>query len=170
MTRAVRLSIVCLFLISVLGVESPSQQPAATSSPSSDSKAHTAFRLEVLSDAKGADFGPYLTELMTNIRKNWYGFIPEEARPPQLAAGVTTIELTILKSGEAQGVKIVHQSGLYPLDRAAWGGLVKSLPASPLPDQFKGKFLRLRMRFYYNPQKLPLDEQPERPPSTSNVY
>ena len=166
MSRAVRLSIGCLSLIAALAIESSAQQAGAVSSPSASGKTHTAFHLEVLSDTKGANLGPYLTEFMTNLRKNWYSFIPEEARPPQLAAGVTSIELTILKTGQTQGIKIVRQSGSYPFDRAGWGGVVKSLPAPPLPSQFKGEFLELRMQFYYNPEKLPPDEQPTPPPGS----
>ena len=47
------------------------------------------------------------------------------------------------------------------LDRAAWGGITACNPFDPLPQQFKGDYLALRMHFYYNPEKLPpIDNQP----------
>jgi hypothetical protein len=44
-------------------------------------------------------------------------------------------------------------SGDVVLDRAAWGSITSSNPFSPLPTEFGGPFLALRLRFYYNPDK-----------------
>ena len=98
--------------------------------------------------------------MLKTVRTNWYNLIPEEARPPQLMPGVTTIEFAIMPDGNIRGARIVHPSGTLPLDRAAWGGITKGNPYPPLPQQFTGPYLALRFHFYYNPQKLPPDQRP----------
>jgi outer membrane biosynthesis protein TonB len=162
MTYVWRNGFAVLVLIGLLAVSAQSQQTTAASGATSPEipKARTAGNLEVLSDTKGVDFNPYLSKLLQQVRKNWYNFIPEEARPPQLAAGKTSIEFAILPSGQFAGMKIVHQSGMVSMDRAAWGGIIASNPFDPLPHQFPGEFLALRMHFFYNPKKLPPNEQP----------
>lgn len=110
--------------------------------------------VEILSDTKGVDFGPYLTNLVKIVRTNWFNLVPEEARPPQLRSGETKIEFAIMKGGNIAGMKIVGASGSVNLDRAAWGGITSSAPLiAPLPKQFKGEYLSLRMTFVYNPKK-----------------
>ena len=42
-------------------------------------------------------------------------------------------------------------SGDVPLDRAAYGGISASDPFSPLPHEFHGPYLALRITFFYNP-------------------
>ena len=120
----------------------------------------TAGNIEVLSDTKGVDIGPYLSQVLKRVRANWYNLIPLGARPPQLMPGVTSIEFAILPDGKVTWMRIVHPSGSVPLDRAAWGGITSGNPYPPLPQQFTGPHLALRFHFYYNPQKLPPDQRP----------
>jgi outer membrane biosynthesis protein TonB len=155
--------IAVIVLLAVSRAQSP--QTSTASAAASDVPSGAGGNLEVLSDTKGVDFNPYLSKLVQQIRKNWYNLIPEEARPPQLAVGKTSIEFAILPTGQFAGMKIVHQSGMVSMDRAAWGGITACNPFDPLPHQFKGEFLALRMHFYYNPQKLPPNEQPIPPPT-----
>jgi TonB family protein len=106
--------------------------------------------LEVLSDTEGVDFGPYLARVVHEVRENWYRVIPESA---EMKKGKLGIEFFILKDGSVAGLKLVASSGDIALDRAAWGGITASNPFPPLPAEFNGKFLALRFRFYYNPDK-----------------
>jgi len=55
-------------------------------------------------------------------------------------------------------MKLVVPSGDVALNRAAWGGITASSPFAPLPAEYKGPFLALRFRFYYNPKKAGTDE------------
>ena len=48
-------------------------------------------------------------------------------------------------------MKITKPSGNIALDRAAWGGIVASVPFAPLPEEFRGPYLALRFHFDYNP-------------------
>jgi TonB family protein len=123
--------------------------PASTNSSSPPA----AKSVEILSDTQGVDFGPYLSKEVPRIRTHWYQYIPEEARPPELKSGETVIEFAILKDGRVAGMRIVHPAPSQLIDRAAWGGITASVPFPPLPKEFKGQFLALRMHFVYNPAK-----------------
>ena len=106
--------------------------------------------LDVLSDTQGVNFGPYLARIVHDVRENWYRIIPESA---SMKKGQLGIEFAILKDGSVASMKLVSSSGDVALDRAAWGGITASNPFPPLPNDFGGKFLALRFRFYYNPEK-----------------
>ena len=110
---------------------------------------------EVLSDTMGVDFEPYLRRVVNDVRMNWYSLIPDSAMPPFLKKGKVMIEFVIEPNGNVAGMHVVegNSSGDVALDRAAWGGITKSNPFQPLPKEFKGPYLRLRFRFYYNPER-----------------
>jgi TonB family protein len=112
--------------------------------------------IEILSDAMGVDFGPYLQRVLHDVRVNWYNLIPESARAPIMKKGKVTIEFAILKDGKVAGMKLVSTSGDVALDRGAWGGITASNPFPPLPNEFGGQYLGLRFAFYYNPDKADL--------------
>lgn len=107
--------------------------------------------LDVLSDTMGVDFGPYLTRILHDIRKNWYNLIPESARSPLYKKGNLSIDFVILKDGKLSAMQLSSTSGDVALDRAAWGGINGSNPFPPLPSDFQGPNLVLRIRFFYNP-------------------
>jgi len=120
----------------------PSQQPTKLSNFA-----------DVLSDTMGVDFGPYLARVLADIRRNWYNVIPEAARPPLMEQGTVSIDFVIQKNGSVAGLKIMAPSGDISLDRAAWGGITASNPFPPLPHEFKGNYLALRLHFLYNPDR-----------------
>ncbi len=161
MRRTLTLSI-AIFAILAIG-QSRAQKADTSSNDSGSHPVKTVGNIDVLSDTKGVDFRPYLSKQFQTIRANWYKYIPEEARAPQLKSGETTIEFAILKDGKIAGMKIVQPAGSMAMDRAAWGGMVASNPFDPLPEEFKGDFLKLRVHFYYNPTKLPSDAEPSPP-------
>jgi TonB family protein len=105
--------------------------------------------LHILSDTQGVDFSPYLSKnLMPKIRENWYQGIPALAIDKK---GCVRIEFAVLKDGQLAGMKLLATSGDTALDRAAWDGITSSAPFPPLPTDFKGNYLALRVRFLYNP-------------------
>jgi len=109
--------------------------------------------VDILSDTMGVDFGPYLQRVLETLRQNWYNLIPEEARPPLMKSGRVSIDFAIKKDGSVAGMHISTPSGDIALDRAAWGGITDSNPFQPLPQQFRGDYLALRIHFLYNPQR-----------------
>jgi TonB family protein len=106
---------------------------------------------DILSDTQGVDFGPYLSRALQSIKANWYNLIPEEARAPLLKHGKVAIRFLITPEGRVAGMFVESPSGDIPLDRAAWGGISASDPFSPLPHEFHGPYLALRITFFYNP-------------------
>lgn len=109
--------------------------------------------IDILSDTAGVDFGPYLSRLLHEIRTNWINLAPDSVRAPLYKRGKLAIEFAIMKDGSVSGMRIVAPSGDVALDRAAWGGISVSSPFPPLPSEFRGNYLALRIRFYYNPEK-----------------
>jgi TonB family protein len=109
--------------------------------------------VEILSDTMGVDFSPYMQRVIESIRKNWYAIIPESARPPLLKQGNVYIQFVIGKNGAVSGMRLEGPSGDVSLDRAAWGGITGSNPFPPLPQQFSGPYLALRIKFLYNPDR-----------------
>lgn len=109
--------------------------------------------IEILSDTHGVNFEPYKAALLKTVKTNWYALIPLNARAPQNQKGKVAIELTVLKDGKVEGMKIAESSDDLRLDRAAWGGLTASEPFPPLPSDFSGPNIRMRFSFLYNPDK-----------------
>jgi TonB family protein len=107
---------------------------------------------DILSDTQGVDFGPYLSRVLQSIKGNWYTLIPEEARAPLLKHGKVAIRFLITPNGKVAGMFVESPSGDVPLDRAAYGGITASDPFSPLPHEFHGPYLALRITFFYNPK------------------
>ena len=113
--------------------------------------------MDILSDTMGVDFGPYLSRVLHDVRQNWYQLIPEIARAPLMKKGRVAIEFAIMKDGSVAGMRLISPSGDVSLDRAAWGGITGSNPFPPLPNEFRGQYLALRFRFFYNPDKHDLE-------------
>ncbi|MGA2746546.1 MAG: TonB C-terminal domain-containing protein [Candidatus Sulfotelmatobacter sp.] len=106
--------------------------------------------IEILSDTQGVDFSPYLRHILPTIRENWFRLIPQSA---ETRKGKLAIEFAITKDGKVTNMRLVATSGVVALDRPAWGSIIASNPFPPLPTEFPGPFLALRLRFSYNPDK-----------------
>ena len=106
--------------------------------------------VDVLSDTEGVDFGPYITKILREIKQTWLPLIPEEARPPLNKQGVTQIRFSILPDGSIGGMTLEGSTHDDALNRAAWGGIRGVGQYPPLPSQFKGPNLELRIHFLVN--------------------
>ena len=102
----------------------------------------------ILTDTLGVDFGPYLRRVVMDIRQNWFAVMPEIARLGK--RGQVTLIFEILRDGEVLKLYLVSTSGSEPLDRAALAGISASAPFPPLPAEFSGPFVRIRVTFLYN--------------------
>ena len=120
-------------------------------------KVDTRGGLEILSDTMGVDFGPYMKRLKFTVYNHWEPLIPESAMPPVMKKGVVVIEFAITKEGKVLGMKLISGSGDVALYRAAWGAITDAIPLPNLPIAFRGDYLLLRARFYYNPDKNDLE-------------
>ena len=106
--------------------------------------------VEVLSDTMGVDFGPYLKRILGDIYRTWVPQIPEEARPPLNKQGQTLIRFTILPDGRIGEMHLEESTHDQAIDKAAWGGIVGVGQFPPLPSNFKGPQLELRINFLVN--------------------
>jgi outer membrane biosynthesis protein TonB len=116
--------------------------------PDAHQGANTGY--EVLSDTMGVDFGPYIRRILGDIKRNWIPLIPEEARPPLNKQGETLIRFTILPDGRIAAMNLDGSSQDVAIDRACWGGITGVGQFPPLPANFKGPNLELRVEFFTN--------------------
>jgi TonB family protein len=113
-------------------------------------RAERGDQAEILTDTMGVDFGPYMTRIVKTVRQSWYNVIPPSVYPPVNKQGKVAIEFVIQKDGKVDKMKIDTFSGDLQLDRAAWGSISGSGPFPPLPKEFPGQILKLRLYYFYN--------------------
>jgi len=115
--------------------------------------------IEVLTDTMGVDFNPYLEGVLHDVKQQWYSLIPASAGTKK---GKVVLEFAIRKDGRVEGLRVVGSSGDLALDRPAYGSITGSSPFRPLPKEFNGPYLGLRIHYSYN---MPPD--PSAPPTFS---
>lgn len=106
--------------------------------------------VEILSDTRGVDLGPYVRSTLAAIKKNWVPLIPEKARPGGPLDGETIIRLTMSADGKITAMHLDKSSGHTEIDRAAWGAITAVGQFSPLPAEFKGPSVEFRISFLTN--------------------
>jgi TonB family protein len=106
---------------------------------------------DILSDTQGVNFQPYLARIMRQIYEQWIPLIPEEARPPLSKQGTTQIRFTIAPDGTVTAMHLDGSSHDDALNRAAWGS-INGQQFPPLPSQFHGPNLELRIHYLVNKQ------------------
>jgi TonB family protein len=107
--------------------------------------------LELRSDPMGVDFRPYMLQVLAAVRRNWFAVYPEAARLGQ--RGEVILEFAITKPGVVNKVIYATESGAKALDQSAVAAISASNPLPPLPAEFKGDRIVLRMTFMYNMQR-----------------
>jgi TonB family protein len=114
--------------------------------PPSAGRPHS--NLELRSDPMGVDFRPYMMQVLAAVRRNWFAVYPEAARLGQ--RGEVVLEFAIAKQGLVTKVIFSSESGAKALDQSAVAAISASNPLPPLPTEFKGDRIVLRMTFKYN--------------------
>ncbi|HWC96038.1 MAG TPA: TonB family protein [Candidatus Sulfopaludibacter sp.] len=104
--------------------------------------------LQLLSDPQGADFLPYIRQILQTIKRNWLAVQPESVRMGR--RGKVVVQFVVRKDGVVDKVVFEEHSGADPLDRAAVAGISASNPLPALPPEFKGDRIVLRLNFMYN--------------------
>ncbi len=104
--------------------------------------------LQLLSDANGFDFKPYMMMVLAAVRRNWMAVIPESAHMGR--RGQVLLQFIIDRRGGVPKLVIASSSGTEAFDRAAVAGVSASSPFPPLPPEFKGNEIRLQLAFSYN--------------------
>ena len=107
----------------------------------------------LLTPTQGVDFTAYVGGATMAIKRKWSFIIPDAAK--QGVKGKVILEFEIKQDGTIlNGPDVKLSSGTSLLDEAALEAVRLSAPFAPLPNEFKGPSIRLRMIFLYN---LPLD-------------
>ncbi|HMG02460.1 MAG TPA: TonB family protein [Edaphobacter sp.] len=106
--------------------------------------------VDVLSDTMGVDFNPYLRRILREIYNTWLPLIPEEARPPLNKQGETLIRFSILPDGRIGSMNLDGSTQDQALDKAAWGSITGVGQFPPLPKEFHGPNLELRIHYLVN--------------------
>jgi len=119
------------------------QLPPAPGSPGS--------AVELLTDAQGVDFRPYLIRVLNSVRQHWMAVLPESVRMGR--RGVVSIQFAIDRQGGVPKLVIASASGADALDRAAVAGIQAAVPFPQLPSDFKGERIVLQFNFAYNMPK-----------------
>ena len=104
----------------------------------------------IFSSTEGVDFGPYVRKLLKSIKESWYLVMPRQAGAG--VKGKAGVVFTILPNGalSADNPKVEMPSGVDVFDKAAVDAIRNSVPFDPLPQQFHGPYLKLRIIFLYN--------------------
>jgi outer membrane biosynthesis protein TonB len=108
----------------------------------------------ILTPTEGVDFTSYIQRLLETLRRNWYAVMPESAMLGDKGVVSTTFQINRDGSIPSPDPQLERTSGKGPLDNAAMSSIHASNPFEPLPAEFKGPYIRLRIVFLYN---LPLD-------------
>jgi TonB family protein len=117
-----------------------------------DAPGRVGSNLQLLSDAQGVDFKPYLIQILAAVRRNWLAIYPQSARMGR--RGRVLIQFIVDRKGGVPKLVIADPSGTEAFDRAAVAGISASDPFPPLPGDYKGDQIRLQLTFSYNmPQR-----------------
>lgn len=109
---------------------------------------------QILTPTEGVDFSSYIQRLLASIKRNWEAVMPESARMGDRGMVYTTFQINRDGSIPPPDPQLERTSGKEPLDNAAMSAIHASNPFEPLPSQFHGPYIRLRIVFLYN---LPID-------------
>ncbi len=104
--------------------------------------------IQLLSDPLGVDFRPYLTQILTIVRRNWFSVMPQSAKLG--LSGRVGVLFAIAKDGSVTKANFASQSGARALDQAAIAAISMSNPFPPLPGEFRGNRIVLQFNFAYN--------------------
>ena len=96
------------------------------------------------------DFQSYINRLLATLRRNWDTAMPESVRLGDKGIVTTSFRSIPMAVFRRRNRSLERTSGKEPLDTAAVSAIHASSPFEPLPPQFKGPFIDLRIGFYYN--------------------
>jgi TonB family protein len=106
--------------------------------------------VDILSDTQGVNFTPYLQRILREIYEQWIPLIPEEAQPPLSKQGSTLVRFTINPDGTIAAMHLDGSTHDDALNRAAWGSITGVGQFPPLPKEFHGPNLELRIHYLVN--------------------
>jgi len=133
-------------------IQNAARHPGGVEASNATSRPLNTGNVDILSDTQGVNFQPYIARIMSEIYQQWLPLIPDEARPPQLKQGYTLIRLKIFPDGTIGAMHIDDSAHDNALNLAAWDS-IEGQQFPPLPKQFTGPDLELRIHFLVNKGK-----------------
>jgi len=106
--------------------------------------------MEVLSDMQGVDFSAWLRRMHDDVQRNWEPLLPEETEAPILKQGETYVRVKINPDGSIADMHLDGSSHDVAIDKSCWGSITSEGQFPPLPKQFHGPYLELRLHFMVN--------------------
>jgi len=123
--------------------------------PPSKEPQYSSAKFEILTNIKGYDLGPYIDNVRSIVRDEWYAANNQVVKKPTYRRGTVAAEFIIARSGEIQNLKITESSGEDDLDKAVAQALEKVSPLPELPKGLTAKQLEMRFHFFYNGKNPP---------------
>lgn len=101
--------------------------------------------VQIVTDREGVDFEPYLRELVIELMHNW--------KEPTGKSGLAFTRLQIKPDGtiRASDPVLERTSGDETVAEAATADILASKPFKPLPAEFHGVYLEVRIAFACRP-------------------
>jgi TonB family protein len=109
---------------------------------------HPGSALDLLSDPAGANFRPYLAQVLAQVRRNWMTIFPDAARMGQ--RGKVVAQFIIGQDGSLVKVVLAAEAANKSLNEAAVAALQMSAPFPAFPSGYRGGQVRLQLSFLYN--------------------
>ena len=106
--------------------------------------------IEILTDTRGVDFGPYIKQVIQNISE---GSSTKEIGADSDHDRTGVISFTITSDGKISALHLDESSRDSGLDRAAWQSIRQAKTFPPLPKDFHGASLSLRV--HYSGDRMP---------------
>ena len=106
--------------------------------------------VDLLSDPKGADIGPYAKTLISDLKRHWIQLMAERVSPSSaMKQQETSIVVTLGADGRILSMRLddVARDGAF--EKAAWEA-TKETSYAPLPAGMKEQSLKFRVHFRYN--------------------
>src|SRR3979490_2815404 len=104
----------------------------------------------MLTPDEGVDFNDYLPRVYVTVKRNLFSVMPGSVELGE--KGIVFLTFRINRDGTVPSEEpvIKSNSGKEQLDRCAFSSVRAATPFEPLPSQFKGHYIELRYRYYYN--------------------
>ena len=100
--------------------------------------------IEILTDTRGVDFGPYIKQVKQKISE---GSSTKEIGADSDHDPISVLSFTITPDGKISALHLDESSRDSGLDRAAWQSITQAKTFPPLPKDFHGASLSLRVRY-----------------------
>lgn len=109
-------------------------------------------------DSKGVEFGPWLRQLIADVKANWY--VPYR---DMSLRGQSVLAFDVFKDGRLTNIELVTPSGIASFDDAARNALLITDHTVPLPAEYPTEKVHFTVTFLYNekPPDMPAAVSPQ---------